>query len=149
MCEVRAIIMWCERPDFKSDGKERIRDYILAFAALGLSGFFAKSKNGLLKGYGIAILGRYFFAVLSGCLFSRVRRGRKCYTVLGLRFCRVSVDVRHALRTMRWRCSGMTRRSEEERHGEMEQACRCAGRRYHRSLMGVCRRFGNVAGWRH
>ena len=46
-----------------------IVDYILAFAALGLSGFFAKSKNGLLKGYGIAILGRYFFAVLSGCLF--------------------------------------------------------------------------------
>ena len=33
-----------------------IVDYILAFAALGLSGFFAKSKNGLLKGYGIGCL---------------------------------------------------------------------------------------------
>ena len=46
-----------------------IVDYILAFGALGLSGFFAKSKHGLIKGYIIAILGRYAFAVLSGWLF--------------------------------------------------------------------------------
>ena len=46
-----------------------IVDYILAFAALGLSGFFSKSKYGLYKGYGLAIIGRYIFAVLSGCLF--------------------------------------------------------------------------------
>ena len=26
-------------------------DYVLAFAALGVAGFFAKQKNGLLKGY--------------------------------------------------------------------------------------------------
>jgi len=44
-------------------------DYILAFGALGLSGLFFKSKNGLLKGYIAAVLGRYFFAVLSGWIF--------------------------------------------------------------------------------
>ena len=31
-------------------------DYILAFAALGVAGFFAKSKHGLLKGYIAALL---------------------------------------------------------------------------------------------
>lgn len=44
-------------------------DYFLAFGALGLSGIFCNSKNGLIKGYIIGILGRYVFAVLSGCLF--------------------------------------------------------------------------------
>lgn len=46
-----------------------IIDYPLAFGALGLSGFFWKSKNGLLKGYIAGISGYYFFVVLSGCLF--------------------------------------------------------------------------------
>lgn len=44
-------------------------DYLLAFGALGLSGLFTNAKHGLLKGYITAVLGRYFFAVLSGCLF--------------------------------------------------------------------------------
>lgn len=45
-------------------------DYIFAFGALGLSGIFSKSeKNGLLKGYIVAVLGRYFFSVLSGVIF--------------------------------------------------------------------------------
>lgn len=44
-------------------------DYPLAFGALGLSGFFWKSKNGLIKGYLLGILGRYFFAVISGWIF--------------------------------------------------------------------------------
>ena len=44
-------------------------DYILAFTALGLSGFFHNSKWGLFKGYFVGILGRYFFAVLSGVVF--------------------------------------------------------------------------------
>lgn len=48
---------------------QMITDYFLAFGALGLSGFFARSKNGLLKGYIAAVLGRYFFSVLSGWLF--------------------------------------------------------------------------------
>lgn len=46
-----------------------IVDYLLAFGALGLSGIFAKSRNGLLKGYLIGILGRYVFAVISGWIF--------------------------------------------------------------------------------
>ena len=44
-------------------------DYPLAFGALGLSGFFWKSKHGLIKGYIVGILGRYFFNVLSGWIF--------------------------------------------------------------------------------
>ena len=44
-------------------------DYIFAFGALGLSGFFSHSKNGLLKGYVAGVLGRFVFAVLSGVIF--------------------------------------------------------------------------------
>ena len=44
-------------------------DYIFAFGALGLSGLVSKSKNGLLKGYIIGVLGRYAFAFLSGWIF--------------------------------------------------------------------------------
>ncbi len=44
-------------------------DYPLAFGALGLSGFFYKSKNGLLKGYLAGITGRWVFATLSGFIF--------------------------------------------------------------------------------
>ncbi|WP_044935732.1 energy-coupled thiamine transporter ThiT [Pseudobutyrivibrio sp. LB2011] len=46
-----------------------IVDYILAFGALGLSGFFKDSKYGLIKGYIAAVLGRYVFAVISGWIF--------------------------------------------------------------------------------
>lgn len=46
-----------------------IVDYLLAFGALGLSGIFWKSKNGLLKGYLVGVLGRYVFAVISGWIF--------------------------------------------------------------------------------
>lgn len=44
-------------------------DYLLAFGALGLSGLFAGSKHGLIKGYLVGVFGRYVFAVLSGWLF--------------------------------------------------------------------------------
>lgn len=44
-------------------------DYIFAFMALGLSGIFSKSKNGLSKGYIVGVLGRYFFTFLSGWIF--------------------------------------------------------------------------------
>jgi thiamine transporter len=46
-----------------------IVDYILAFGALGLSGLFSKAKNGLVKGYIVAVLGRYLFAFISGYMF--------------------------------------------------------------------------------
>ncbi|WP_029232391.1 energy-coupled thiamine transporter ThiT [Butyrivibrio sp. VCB2006] len=44
-------------------------DYILAFTALGLAGFFHNTKWGIYKGYLVGVLGRYFFAVLSGVIF--------------------------------------------------------------------------------
>lgn len=44
-------------------------DYILAFAALGVAGFFAKSFNGLLKGYIAAVLARGAFHALGGYLY--------------------------------------------------------------------------------
>lgn len=44
-------------------------DYLLAFGALGLSGLFAGSRHGLIKGYLTGIFGRYIFAVLSGWIF--------------------------------------------------------------------------------
>lgn len=48
---------------------QMLTDYIFAFGALGLSGIFAKSKYGLIKGYIAGILGRYFFTFLSGMIF--------------------------------------------------------------------------------
>ena len=44
-------------------------DYILAFAALGIAGFFAKSKHGLLKGYIAAVIARGAFHALVGYLY--------------------------------------------------------------------------------
>lgn len=44
-------------------------DYPLAFGALGMSGFFSNSKDGLQKGYLLGIFGRWVFAFLSGYIF--------------------------------------------------------------------------------
>ncbi len=44
-------------------------DYIFAFGALGLSGLFSNQKNGLRLGYLVAVLGRWFFSILSGVIF--------------------------------------------------------------------------------
>lgn len=44
-------------------------DYIFAFAALGLSGLFSNSKNGLLKGYITGILFRGVFHSIGGYLY--------------------------------------------------------------------------------
>lgn len=44
-------------------------DYPLAFGALGLSGFFCNAKQGLTVGYLTGVLGRFFFAVVSGVVF--------------------------------------------------------------------------------
>lgn len=46
-----------------------ILDYPLAFGALGLSGFFYNKKNGLIWGYVVGVLGRYFCHVISGLIF--------------------------------------------------------------------------------
>ncbi len=44
-------------------------DYLLAFAALGLSGVFREKKNGLIKGYILGVLMRGAFHVIGGYLF--------------------------------------------------------------------------------
>ena len=44
-------------------------DYILAFAALGLSGFFCKKPGGLIKGYVFAIAVRGLFHTIGGYLY--------------------------------------------------------------------------------
>lgn len=44
-------------------------DYIFGFGALGLSGIFSEKKNGMLWGYLLGVLGRYFFTFLSGMIF--------------------------------------------------------------------------------
>lgn len=46
-----------------------IIDYPLAFGAMGLGGLCRNMKDGLRKGYLVSLLGRYFFAVLSGIIF--------------------------------------------------------------------------------
>lgn len=44
-------------------------DYIFGFGALGLSGIFSEKKNGMIRGYLLGVLGRYFFTFLSGMIF--------------------------------------------------------------------------------
>jgi thiamine transporter len=44
-------------------------DYILAFGALGVSGFFNNKKHGMVLGYIAGIFGRLVFSVLSGVIF--------------------------------------------------------------------------------
>ena len=46
-----------------------ILDYILAFTALGLSGFFSETKNGLYIGYAVSVVTRFFCSFLSGFIF--------------------------------------------------------------------------------
>lgn len=44
-------------------------DYILAFGALGISGFFNKQKWGMITGFLAGIFGRFIFAAISGAVF--------------------------------------------------------------------------------
>ena len=46
-----------------------VLDYLLAFGALGLAGFFRKWRFGLQVGYVVGVLGRFVFVFLSGFLF--------------------------------------------------------------------------------
>jgi thiamine transporter len=48
---------------------QMLTDYVFAFGTLGLSGLFSNAKHGLVKGYIAGVLGRYFFAFLSGYIF--------------------------------------------------------------------------------
>ena len=44
-------------------------DYIFAFMALGVSGFFYKKKNGLIIGYIVAALARGVFHTIGGYIY--------------------------------------------------------------------------------
>ena len=44
-------------------------DYLLAFAALGFSGFFRNRKNGLRIGYLAGVIGRGIFASIAGYMY--------------------------------------------------------------------------------
>lgn len=46
-----------------------VLDYPLAFGALGLSGFFCDSKNGLIKGFLAGSMGRLLVHCISGVIF--------------------------------------------------------------------------------
>ncbi len=46
-----------------------ICDYILAFMALGIAGFFTNTKRGMLWGFLAGAFGRFVFATLSGVIF--------------------------------------------------------------------------------
>ncbi len=48
---------------------QMLTDYPLAFGALGIAGFFYQKKHGLIIGYIVGVLGRFFFAFLSGVFF--------------------------------------------------------------------------------
>ncbi|MBQ7679615.1 MAG: energy-coupled thiamine transporter ThiT [Butyrivibrio sp.] len=44
-------------------------DYVLAYGIMGISGFWNHKKFGMIKGYLAGVLGRFFFAFLSGLIF--------------------------------------------------------------------------------
>lgn len=48
---------------------QMLTDYLFGFGALGLSGVFSGKKYGLVKGYLLGVLGRFFFTFLSGMIF--------------------------------------------------------------------------------
>lgn len=48
---------------------QMLLDYPLAYAALGLSGVFANSKNGLIKGYLLGVTGRFIMHMISGLIY--------------------------------------------------------------------------------
>lgn len=48
---------------------QMLTDYLFGFGALGLSGVFSGKKHGLIKGYLLGALGRFFFTFLSGMIF--------------------------------------------------------------------------------
>ena len=47
----------------------RVGREIDGFGALGLGGLFYEKKQGMIKGYIAGVIGRYFFAILSGVVF--------------------------------------------------------------------------------
>ena len=64
-----AFLQFFQNRDYILSVWQVLFDYFLAFGALGLSSFFHKKKNGLIKGYIAAIIGRFVFTTLASILF--------------------------------------------------------------------------------
>ncbi|MBR6159708.1 MAG: energy-coupled thiamine transporter ThiT [Lachnospiraceae bacterium] len=62
------LLQFVQKPDIYSP-MQVIIDYFCAFTALGLSGFFRKSKAGLYIGYLAGVTGRFIFSSISGYVF--------------------------------------------------------------------------------
>ena len=65
---VYGVLQFLQEPYFLSV-LQVCSDYLLAFAALGLAGFFSQKKHGLSIGYAIGVFGRGVFASFAGYLF--------------------------------------------------------------------------------
>ena len=63
-----AFLQFIQNPEFVSVWQV-LFDYVLAFGALGLSGFFHNKKNGLVTGYLVSIFFRFVFTTLASILF--------------------------------------------------------------------------------
>ncbi len=63
-----SMLQFFQNPEFYSVFQV-LFDYVFAFTALGISGFFRKQKNGLITGYLAAVFGRFIFATLASDLF--------------------------------------------------------------------------------
>ena len=44
-------------------------DYVFAFMIMGVSGFFSRSRDGLIKGYIAAVFGRWIMATIAGLIW--------------------------------------------------------------------------------
>ena len=62
------ILQFVQKPEILSIAQVLI-DYVFAFTALGLSGFFKKNKYALYIGYIAGVTGRFIFQSLSGYVF--------------------------------------------------------------------------------
>lgn len=62
------ILQFIQKPEILSPIQVAV-DYVFAFTALGLSGFFKDKKFGLYTGFLAGVTGRFIFATISGYAF--------------------------------------------------------------------------------
>lgn len=61
-------------------------DYPIAYGCLGLAGIFSKSNYGMVKGYTLAVLGRYICHVITGIIFFGMYAGGKNVLIYSLTY---------------------------------------------------------------
>ncbi len=62
------LLQFIQKPEILSIAQVLI-DYIFAFTALGLSGFFRKGKSAIFVGFLAGVTGRFIFSSISGYVF--------------------------------------------------------------------------------